>query len=271
LRPTDHFVDKPIRIGKWEPHNFEGRYRGDMTVAEALADSVNTVAVQVLERTGVDNVINAARQLGITANLPRDASLALGTGEVSLIDLTGAYAAFASGGVAAWPYGIVEVRDAHGGVLFRRAGSGAGRVIDPAIAGTMNEMLMGVIAHGTGKNAQLDRPAAGKTGTTQDSHDALFVGYTADLVAGVWFGNDDNSPMHAVTGGTLPARTWKNFMLAATKDTPIHALPLAQGGREVAAAPERPAGPGILGGLNRLLHSIFGGGSGVPPPERQSP
>ena len=128
----------------------------------------------------------------------------------------------------------VEIRDTHGTVLCRRAGAGPGRVIDPEIAGEMNRMLMGVIAHGTGKGAQLDRPAAGKTGTTQDFHDALFVGYTADLVAGVWFGNDDNSPMKNVTGGTLPARTWKAFMVAGDAR---HAGAAAAAGRGSPASP----------------------------------
>src|SRR6185437_1990512 len=178
LRPSDHFIDQPIRIGKWQPHNFENKYRGDVTVSEALALSLNSVAAQVVQRYGVNNVIATARQLGITSELVHDASLALGTSEVSLIELTAAYAPFASGGVGAWPYGIVEIRDAHGGVIYRRDGSGPGRVIDPGIAGMMNQMLSGVIAYGTGRAAKLDRPAAGKTGTTQDFRDALFIGYT---------------------------------------------------------------------------------------------
>ncbi len=235
LRPSDHFTDQPIRIGKWEPHNYENKYRGDVTVADAIALSINTVAAQVIQRVGVDNVIATARQLGITADLTHDASLALGTSEVSLIELTSAYAAFASGGIGAWPFGIVEIRDAHGGVIYRREGSGPGRVIDADIAGTMNQLLTGVMTYGTGKAARLDRPAAGKTGTTQDSRDALFVGYTADLVCGVWLGNDDDTPMNHVTGGTLPARTWHSFMVAATKNMPVQPLP---GGNALVAAGE---------------------------------
>ncbi len=232
VRPGDHFNDHRIRIGKWEPHNFENKYLGDVTVAEAVAESLNSVAAQVIERAGVDNVIEAAHRLGIASNLSRDDSLALGTSVVTLIDLTTAYCAFASGGIGAWPYGIGEIRDPQGKVLWHRSGEGPGRVIDPGIAGEMNELLSGVIAHGTGKAAQLDRPVAGKTGTTQDFHDALFVGFTADLVTGVWFGNDDNSPMKNVTGGTLPARTWKTFMAQATQGMPVRPLPA---GEEIAA------------------------------------
>ena len=277
LRPSDHFIDQPIKIGKWEPHNFENKYRGDVTVSEALALSLNSVAAQVVQRYGVNNVIATARQLGITSELVHDASLALGTSEVSLIELTAAYAPFASGGVGAWPYGIVEIRDAHGGVIYRRDGSGPGRVIDPGIAGMMNQMLSGVIAYGTGKAAKLDRPAAGKTGTTQDSRDALFIGYTADLVCGVWFGNDDDSPMKNVTGGTLPARAWHDFMTVATHGMPVRPLP-GEGAPALVSygAPPPPSGAapsnarGPVSGLRNLLDRIFGGGS-VDAPSRAAP
>jgi len=198
--------------------------------------------------------------------LPRDASLALGTGSVTLMEMTAAYAAFASGGTAAWPHGIVEIRDAHGGVLYRREGSGAPQVIDPAIAATMNQLLSGVIAYGTGRAASIGRPEAGKTGTTQDFRDALFVGYTADLVAGVWFGNDDNSPMKHVTGGMLPARTWHNFMIAAVQNMPVRPLPLP--GAAMAYAP--PAPPSPAPPLSLLPPPPPGPGAAPPPAETSS-
>ena len=281
LKPSDHFIDQPIRIGKWEPHNFENKYRGDVTVSEAIALSLNSVAAQIVQRVGVSNVIATARQLGITADLANDASIALGTSELSLIELTAAYAPFASGGVGAWPYGIVEICDAHGGVIYRRDGSGPGQVIDPAIAGTMNQLLSGVIAYGTGKAAKLDRPAAGKTGTTQDSRDALFIGYTADLVCGVWFGNDDDLPMKKVTGGTLPAHAWHDFMTVATRGMPVKPLPGENGPALVSygmaplapgAPPNAPAAnlPAPISGLRNLLDRIFGGAS-VDPPARAAP
>jgi len=279
MRPDDHFNDARIRIGNWEPRNYANKYRGDVTAADALALSINTVAAQVLERAGIDNVIATARKLGIMTDLTHDASLALGTSEVTLIELTAAYAAFASGGIGTWPYGIVEIRNAHGGVIYRRQGSGPGRVIDANTAGVMNRLLTGVLTYGTGKAARLDRPAAGKTGTTQDSRDALFVGYTADLVCGVWLGNDDDSPMNHVTGGTLPAQTWHNFMAAATRSMPVRPLPgetavIASDGGE----PPANAGPGPLSGLKGLLDRIFGGGpertsepAPYPPPPNQPP
>jgi penicillin-binding protein 1A len=227
MRPADRLVDAPITIGKWQPHNYTNKYLGPITLAEALAQSINTVAVQVEMRAGVPRVAAAARRLGINEELTGDASLALGTSEVTLLELTAAYAAFQSAGTGAWPYGIAEVKDRRGRKLFQRTGSGPGRVIAPDIAALMTDLLTGVITtqHGTGRSAALDRPAAGKTGTTSDYRDAWFVGFTADLLAGVWFGNDDNSPMNKVTGGTLPAQTWKAFMMEANKDLPARPLP----------------------------------------------
>jgi penicillin-binding protein 1A len=264
LSPYQHFDDHRIRIGKWEPHNFENEYRGDVTVADAIAYSINTVAAQVIERTGVKNVIDMARRLGITTDLQHDASLALGTNEVTLLELTAAYASFASGGTGAWPYGIVGITDSSGKPIYRRDGSGPGRVLSPDIAGEMNQFLAGVIARGTGRAARLDRPAAGKTGTTQDFRDALFVGYTAQLVAGVWFGNDDNAPMKRITGGTLPAKTWRNFMMAATAGMPVRPLPGPGAGGPLVAGPgeflARPQYAAEQTGLDGLLNRIFGNG-----------
>ncbi|MBV8739305.1 MAG: PBP1A family penicillin-binding protein [Alphaproteobacteria bacterium] len=228
LTPIDHFVDRPLAIGSWRPRDFGNRYLGDMTMAEALAQSVNTIAVQVALRAGIDNVAAVAHRLGIASPMTRDPSIALGTDDVNLLELTSAYVPFANGGMGVWAYGVTEVRDSRGNVLFRRTGSGPGRVISPECETEMNQMLAAVIDHGTGRSAQLPRPAAGKTGTTQDDRDAWFIGYTADLVTGVWFGNDDNTPMNNVIGGGLPAQTWRNFMLAATRLMPIRPLPSAQ-------------------------------------------
>jgi penicillin-binding protein 1A len=227
LRPDDRFVDGPIQIGNWRPHNYTNRYLGEISVAEALAESINTVAVQVAQRAGIPRVIAVANRLGITSELTRDASIALGTNEVNLLELVSAYAPFANGGTGVLAYGITEIRDTSGKVVYRRSGSGPGPVVSPGDVGVMNEMLSGVIAHGTGKSAALPRPVAGKTGTTQEYRDAWFIGYTADLVAGVWLGNDDNTAMNKVTGGSLPAPVWKGFMLAVTQGMPVRPLPSA--------------------------------------------
>jgi penicillin-binding protein 1A len=227
---------------------------------------MNTVAVQVEQRVGIDAVIAAAHRLGITSELNRDLSLALGTSEVTLMDLTAAYAAFASGGEGAWPYGIEEIRDRDGKIVFQRQGSGPGRVIDPQVAATMNALLAGVIDHGTGRAAQFGLPIAGKTGTTQDYRDALFVGYTADLVATVWFGNDDDTPMNDVTGGSLPARTWRAFMVDATRGAPARPLPAAPVAMAQATAPI-PAAEGEAP-LQSILNRLFGSSSASRGPQR---
>jgi penicillin-binding protein 1A len=263
LTPSDRFVDGPIQVGNWRPHNYTNRYLGVITVAEAIAESVNTVAVQVAQRAGVANVIAAANRLGITSQLAQDASIALGTNEVNLLELVSAYAPFANGGTGVLAYGIAEIKDSAGAVVYRRSGSGAGQVIPPEEAATMDELLTGVITHGTGKAAALPRPAAGKTGTTQDYHDAWFIGFTADLVAGVWLGNDDNTPMNKVTGGSLPAPAWKSFMLAATQGMPVKPLP--------AAPPQTVAAPSPLDQLFGQLSGaqparVLPVGTTLPPP-----
>jgi penicillin-binding protein 1A len=268
IRPDDRFVDGPIQIGNWRPHNYTNKYLGEMTVAEGLAQSINTIAVQVAQRAGIANVIAVANRLGITSTLKNDASLALGTNEVNLLELVSAYVPFANGGSGVMPYGIIEIQDTSGKIIYRRSGSGPGQIVAADEVGMMNEMLAGVIGHGTGRAASLPRPVAGKTGTTQDYRDAWFIGYTADLVAGVWLGNDDNTAMNKVTGGTLPAPAWRAFMLAATQGMPVKPLP----SRPSPAAPSPPEGSSI----DHLINSISSGlgspapvaattGGGLPP------
>ena len=162
--------------------------------------------------------------MGIPGEIAATPSLVLGTHDVSLIDLTAAYAPFANGGMAAWPYAVREIRDADGKLLYARSGSGPGRVVAAQHVAQMNRMMVDVIDVGTGNTARLDRPAAGKTGTSQNHRDAWFVGYTADLIAGVWIGNDNGKPMKRVTGGGLPAILWKRFMTDAHRGQPKNTL-----------------------------------------------
>ena len=200
LSPDDRFVDGPLRIGKWQPRNYSGTFLGAVTLREAMARSVNTVAVQVSERVGRGRVIDAARRLGITSPLKSHPSLALGASEVSLVELTSAYGVIANGGVAVWPHGISEIRERGGRVLYRRTDGAAAQVVTPDAVGKMNDLLRGVVGWGTGKAANPARPAGGKTGTSQDFRDAWFIGYTGELVTGVWMGNDDNSPVAGIHG-----------------------------------------------------------------------
>ncbi|MFQ5783690.1 MAG: transglycosylase domain-containing protein [Alphaproteobacteria bacterium] len=215
LSPDEVVEDAPLTIDGWSPRNYDGRYLGPVSLRTALARSLNTVAVRVAERVGRKNVVRAARRLGITAPLRTRASLALGASEVSLIELTAAYGTLANLGEGVWPYGISEIRNARGEVLYRRAGSGPGPVIGEGPLRMLVDMLSAVITRGTGRAAALPWPVAGKTGTSQESRDAWFVGFTRGLVAGVWVGNDDGAAMKGVTGGGLPARLWARFMAAA--------------------------------------------------------
>ncbi|MGQ9368092.1 transglycosylase domain-containing protein [Azospirillum sp. ST 5-10] len=267
--PDSTVEDAPVRVGNWAPGNYENKYRGTITVAQGLAYSSNAVTVRLIDRTGVERVRRLASRLGIGAPLTHDLSLALGTSEVTPLELTAAYAGIANHGVPVLPYAITEIRDRRGAVLYRRQGGGAGPVVDPANAARLTRMMAGVLEYGTGKSARLDRPAAGKTGTTQDNRDAWFVGFTGDLVAGVWLGNDDNAQMKRVTGGTLPAKLWQAFMTDAHQGLPPRPLPGAQGAAPMAALDVPPSSPstaetvtaaeGSIGGLiDRLLGAPAG-------------
>ena len=249
LRPDDWIEDGPVTIGRYSPKNFDDVRKGVITVREALARSVNTSTLRIAHRAGIDRVIATAQRLGIKSELRRDLSTALGASEVNLLELTGAFAPFANGGTGVIPYAVVEIRDSSGNVLYRRSGSGPGRVIQRAALEAMTDMLSAVVSSGTGRAAALDRPAAGKTGTSQDYRDAWFVGFTADYVTGVWIGNDDGEPMNRITGGTLPARLWKTFMTEAHRNLPPRPLP--------------GAAPGF--NLDSLIDSIFGVSSSSSP------
>ena len=220
LAPDDRVEDAPITVGGWSPRNYDDKYRGPVTVREGFARSINTVAVRVGLRAGVKRIREAARRLGIESTLPADASIALGTGEVTLLELTSAYAAIANGGARVLPHGIAEIRNRAGDVLYNRAGSGAGRAAEGPAVAAMRDLLAATVAEGTGRNARLPQGlgrAYGKTGTSQKFRDAWFVGWAGGLVAGVWLGNDDGSPMDTVTGGSYPAQTWHRFMVDALR------------------------------------------------------
>jgi penicillin-binding protein 1A len=211
--PDDRVADTPLNLGGWSPGNGEWRSRGDITLEEALTHSVNTSAVRVLARAGgARGVIEVARRLGLPGPFPNDASLALGTGEVRLIDLAAAYAAFANGGLRVTPYAIQEARSEGRTLSVPRPAPE--RVVEARHAQAIRRMLELVVARGTGRAAQPPggRPVAGKTGTTQDFRDAWFIGIASPLVIGVWLGNDDATPTHDVYGGSLPARLFRDIL-----------------------------------------------------------
>ncbi|MEP0942660.1 MAG: PBP1A family penicillin-binding protein [Rhizobiaceae bacterium] len=224
--PQSVFNDAPIKIGRWRPENYDQKFRGAVTLSEAFAESVNTISAQLTVEAGPRTVARAAKRLGINSKLSRNASLALGTSEVSLLELTAAYVPFANGGLKAQPYLVNRITTSNGKLLYQRPTPLPIEVIDPRSLGMMNAMLRNVVETGTGKAARLKgHIAGGKTGTSQEFRDALFVGHTAHLVTGVWFGNDNNKPTKKVTGGSLPATVWKQFMHAALRDLPRRDLP----------------------------------------------
>ena len=210
--PDDLIEDSPITVDGWSPANSDGVYRGSITLREAFARSSNAAAVRLSERVGRANVLRAARELGITSTLPDSPSVALGTAGVSLIELTSAYAAIASGRYPVRAHGLPSPTEDNGiGAFFNRGGT-LDRTRDQA---PMLDLLWSATNEGTGRRAALSVPTFGKTGTTQNNRDALFIGFAGDLVVGVWVGRDDDKSLGRMTGGTAPARIWRNFMASA--------------------------------------------------------
>jgi penicillin-binding protein 1A len=234
LMPDSVVEDLPLTVAGWAPRNDNGEYQGAMTLRTALSRSVNTVAVRLALKVGPARVAATARRLGITSALGKDASLALGTSEVSLLELTGAYNVLANGGLEAEPYVLRRVFTRSGRILFVHKAPRRRQLVGPAHVGAMNAMLNAALVSGTGRRAALPHhPAAGKTGTSQSYRDAWFVGYTGHLTTGVWAGNDDGRAMNHVVGGSLPAEIWRALMLAAHEGK----TPLALAGTAVVGAP----------------------------------
>ena len=217
--------DAPVRIGKWTPENYNGKYYGEVTLTTALSKSLNSVAAQLAMEAGPKAVVEVAHRLGIESSLVANTSIALGTSEVTPLELTAAYVPFANGGYRPQIHFVERVTSASGKLLHEHPRGGVPRVINPRVVAMMNAMMAETIRSGTARSADFGWPAAGKTGTSQNARDAWFVGYTANLTTGVWFGNDDATPMRNVTGGSLPATAWKDFMTAAHEGVPVAALP----------------------------------------------
>ncbi|QFR34345.1 transglycosylase domain-containing protein [Ancylobacter sp. TS-1] len=276
LTPETIRDDAPIQIKGWKPENFSKEYRGAVDLKTALALSLNTVAVRLALEVGPDEVVKTAHRLGIASKLEPNASIALGTSEVSVLEMASAYAPFANGGVGVTPHIIERVRDKDGRVIYAYAESGRGMVMAPPHVAMINRMLRETLITGTARRADLPGwPAAGKTGTSQDYRDAWFVGYTGRYVASVWLGNDDSSPTKKAGGSGLPVEIWSQVMKAAHKDQPVVALPGAgfDGTPPPGQLPpgEVPEDPVVTGGPQRapaprpgldnwLLDKLFGRG-----------
>jgi penicillin-binding protein 1A len=255
--------DAPVTVDGWAPKNHTGTYRGAVTLRDSFAHSINTVAAKLADDVGRDRVISTARRLGIHSELHDRPSLALGTAEVTLLELVGAYVPFANGGMGVVPHIISRVRNGDGKLVYEWKGANLGRVVGEPYVAEMNDLMNATLTSGTGRQAALpDQVAGGKTGTSQNSRDAWFVGYTARYAAGVWVGNDDGSKMRNVTGGTLPARLWHDVMTVAHEGKEPLALPgtrspwLEQAASRIWGAPaERSNAP-----LYRRMLGILSGG-----------
>jgi penicillin-binding protein 1A len=226
LTPDTVRLDAPLDVKGWKPENYSHEYFGQVTLTQALAMSLNTVAVRVGLEVGPKNVVRTAYRLGISSKLEPNASIALGTSEVSVTELVGAYSAFANGGFAVSPHVVTRIKTLDGKLLYARQAEQPNRVIEPRHVAMMNAMMEQTLISGTARKAEIQGwQAAGKTGTSQDFRDAWFIGYTSHLVAGVWLGNDDNSPTKKTTGGGLPVEVWSRFMRVALQSVPPTPLP----------------------------------------------
>jgi len=285
LTPDTVRQDAPLDIKGWRPENYSRQYFGPVTLTQALAMSLNTVAVRLGLEVGPKNVVRTAHRLGISSRLEPNASIALGTSEVSVLEMVGAYAPFANGGLAVSPHVVTRVKTLDGKVIYVQPPDKANQVIDPRNVAMMNVMMEQTLISGTARKAEIPGwQAAGKTGTSQDFRDAWFIGYTANLVTGVWFGNDDNAPTRKATGGGLPVDVWTRFMRAAHQGVAVASLPSSQygagstlaqiaaqitappppapiqpgpGARLVRGAPVRPEAAAGLDGW--LMDRLFGG------------
>lgn len=226
-----HIKDTAVRFGKWRPKNYGWRSRGEVSLRDAFAYSVNTVTVRLARTVGVKGIGRVAHRLGLSSPQPKDLTLALGSGEASLLEMTAAYACVANHGFQVRPFGVEEIREAFSGkLLFKRHRPQEKRVLSPLSVHASLEMLQAVLQYGTGRRSALARPCAGKSGTTQNYKDAWFIGFTPDLVTGVWMGNDDGQPMKKVTGGRFPGKLWQAFMTKAHRKIPPKAFPVKAAG-----------------------------------------
>lgn len=266
--PLDTVMDEPYCVdipgsGQWCPKNYTNKYYGRVTLADALKNSLNIPAVKVAEISGLENVRTVASNFGIASDLAQGPALALGASESTLIEMTGAYAGILNGGSAVDPYGLTELKllGETQPVMVTTTGIGE-RVINDEAAKQLTWMMERVVSEGTGQRAKLPGwQVAGKTGTTQAARDAWFIGFTADYVAGVWMGYDDNTPLSGVTGGGLPAEIWKEAMLRVTEGMTPTPLPMAAPAPPVQVAqpqPRRRQGGGLERVINNLLNDIFG-------------
>ncbi|WP_353217506.1 PBP1A family penicillin-binding protein [Sandarakinorhabdus sp.] len=224
ITADDIYDDKPVTIGNWSPKNNDGRFAGPVSVRQAFALSINTVAVQIAEQVGFDAVAEMARRFGITTPVDRQPAMALGASVATLFEMTNAYATIANGGLESAPYAISRITTGSGRVLYSRAAGETRQVVAPVIAAQMTQLMQSAVEQGTARAAQIGRPLAGKTGTTSSNKDGWFIGFSSGITTGVWMGRDDNQAVRGLAGGRAPARAFAQYMARAVGGTPPEAL-----------------------------------------------
>ncbi len=250
---SDMIEDAPFSKGKYSPKNYDGKYYGPVSLTTALALSLNSATVRLLDQIGISRLLDVTQRLGFSTKFKPELSTGLGAGETTVLDMTGAYTTIANGGHTVWPYAVLSIEDSEGRILYSRQAPPPPRLFSAAAIRDLDQMLVQVIARGTGQAAQLSRGhVAGKTGTSQNYRDAWFIGYTGQLVTGIWMGNDDDSPTDRVSGGKYPARLWHDYMepaLSITVPPPLFARD--ENGAEIEGFSEL---------LNRWSSGTFGTG-----------
>ena len=273
--PTDQRVDGPVKFGEWTPENYGGGYVGPVTIETALAKSINTVAAKLGQEVGGAAMGELARRFGLSTIPPNpDLSVALGSYEVTLIQLVSAFQVFQQGGQRRTPYIIESIVTISGEPIYHRQADTQGvPVYDIAKASMMVHMMKGVIERGTGTRAAFGRPAAGKTGTSQNWRDAWFIGFTPDMTAGVWLGNDNDKPMNHVAGGTLPAAIWRRFMIVAHEGLPARDFDwlMPDPIPEEIADPRNPFYGDLASEFGRTADSLAAEAAEIPPTPAEPP
>ncbi|WP_052545623.1 transglycosylase domain-containing protein [Candidatus Hepatobacter penaei] len=219
LAPDHHISDGPVSVGHWSPKNYRYTAQGMVTLRDGFAKSINTMAVRLAMMLGITRVIETARLLGVTSPIPHNLSIALGSSEMTLLELTGAFATIANQGLPAQPYGIQKITDRQGHVLYQHQRPRI-PILAPSLVDDMTDLLVRVVTNGTGRRTQLDRPSACKTGTSQNYRDLWLIGFTPELVTGTWTGRDSDQPMNRQGGGSPSSHLWREFMKAALAKTP---------------------------------------------------
>ena len=309
MKPTTTLVDEPIEIEGWRPRNSTRTHLGPVTLREAFARSINTISAKIGAELGFSTIADMARRFGITSSISTYPSMVLGTSDVRLIDMTRAYAAVANKGISVMPYAITKVATPDGRLLYRHNGAEERTLIAPWVAAEMTDLLQTAVLSGTGRAAQIGRPVAGKTGTTQSNRDGWFIGFSSGITTGVWMGRDDAKPISGLQGGTAPARAFSTFMRAAVANRPVEQFetevpmpdwqlepgeetwgnevmtseplvdefgnPIYAEPADPAAPTVEPATPGSVRPDQTELDRIFGGElpprEGAPPPPERAP